>query len=178
MLTNLPGHLWRDKWTALSGPLSEGAGPALQRIHLGGVPTACFSSSCLPYVSLLTLLSPFCLPSPGSISRWSPGLSPSSCLPVMDRACSSCFWKQASTGASTRHEASKCSKQASTHHRDECVLASQASVSRWSPASVSWSQASVSGSCLPVVNRACSSCFCLVPSACVLLLLLLYDSQA
>jgi len=21
-LTNLPGHLWRDKWTALSGPLS------------------------------------------------------------------------------------------------------------------------------------------------------------
>ena len=22
-LTNLPGHSWRDKWTALSGPLSE-----------------------------------------------------------------------------------------------------------------------------------------------------------
>ena len=23
-LTNPPGHLWRDKWTALSGPLSSG----------------------------------------------------------------------------------------------------------------------------------------------------------
>ena len=23
LLTNPPGHLWRDKWTALSGPLSQ-----------------------------------------------------------------------------------------------------------------------------------------------------------
>ena len=26
-MTNLPGHLWRDKWTALSGPLSDGVQP-------------------------------------------------------------------------------------------------------------------------------------------------------
>ena len=25
-LTNPPGHLWHDKWTALSGPLSMDAG--------------------------------------------------------------------------------------------------------------------------------------------------------
>ena len=33
-MTNLPGHLWRDKWTALSGPLTQ----ALRRDaqHLGG----------------------------------------------------------------------------------------------------------------------------------------------
>ena len=28
-MTNPPGHLWRDKWTALSGPLSQGDVAAL-----------------------------------------------------------------------------------------------------------------------------------------------------
>jgi len=32
MLTNPPGHLWRDKWTALSGPLSQAAHAGDQEI--------------------------------------------------------------------------------------------------------------------------------------------------
>ena len=39
-LTNPPGHLWRDKWTALSGPLAccDGLGEALVGQRLQRVP--------------------------------------------------------------------------------------------------------------------------------------------
>ena len=30
-MTNPPGHLWRDKWTALSGPFSEGRDEIVRR---------------------------------------------------------------------------------------------------------------------------------------------------
>jgi hypothetical protein len=35
-LTNPPGHLWRDKWTTLSGPLSHGASEAGQALGASG----------------------------------------------------------------------------------------------------------------------------------------------
>jgi len=44
--TNSPGHLWRDKWTALSGPLSDG----LEPIKKGGVASRIVS--CIDTLSL------------------------------------------------------------------------------------------------------------------------------
>jgi len=35
LLTNLPGHLWRAKWTTLSGPLSLSETPTLR--HAAGL---------------------------------------------------------------------------------------------------------------------------------------------
>ena len=43
LLTNPPGHLWRDKWTALSGRLLAAgvAGPAREGDHVADVVDAC-----------------------------------------------------------------------------------------------------------------------------------------
>ena len=40
-LTDPPGHVWRDKWTALSGPLSQGNHEGVHQEHgAQGLPQA------------------------------------------------------------------------------------------------------------------------------------------